>query len=518
MRLGTAELPEDLANAVRPVDPSALGLRTASLDALREHSVRQQATQEEMLRGIAEGDTPTLSLAAVNRSDIGAVWMRLARRPCGFGYSPIDAVDVRDAHQGLTRGFIVEPTALFTVGDLGGEAGDQASEAIAAHGRVTQAGLDDLDAGVTSLLPEVPTMTRLELTFDPATGQPIPINWPPELVEVDHRRARRMLELGQQLPVEPDPGPNDESQLREAFDATAPTALRVLISTAVAAQRTGLPVYSEDRNVRLLFRDIGTPVFGTPALLEALRDTGELTDEAMWRARTRLRASGYAGVTPDDAEIRAAVDAAGGDCSEALRLAFYDPGPWKGEYGGQVRRIVGVLQHAFTTYPEHFEKWMIRLLAAMLDGAPLNRVPPGPPPKLRESLEWHAEWLLVGAWAAVRNDDPDRREFLQRVRDALDRAARDLGASIDPLIGAADRYGRLRVQIGAATEPGIPLGLLAALPLADVMRLFGVDPRRQAHHRAPTMPPSGVSAELKSRIARINERSTRNPRQRPSGR
>jgi len=171
----------------------------------------------------------------------------------------------------------------------------------------------------------------------------------------------------------------------------------------------------------------------------------------------------------------------------------------------------------FATYPDHFEAWTLRLLGAMLDGAPLNRVPAGPPPSLRESLEWHAQTLLVATWATVRIDDPHAPGFLRALRHALTRGARALGARIDPLMGAASRYERLRVHIGAATEPSMPVGLLAVMPITDVMRLVGVDPSEPADHRPPTAPLAGPSTHAANLIARINEQSGFNARQRRGG-
>ena len=305
-RTADVGLPEDLAARVHLTDLEALGLQSVPLETLRLQAQRIHATREEVLKGISEGATPVMTLAAVERSDIGSVWMRLGARPYGFGFAQLDALDVEQAREALRYGFIVEPTALFAMADLDGEAGAKALASLS-KGRITQAALDDLDAGVKVLISELPTMTRQQLGFDSASGEPVRIEWPNELVEADHRRANTMLELAQRFAVEPDPDPQSGDKIAALYEASSPTALRVLIATAAVALRASLPVFSDDRCVRLLLRDIGVPVFGTTALLQALCDRGELEQSDVWLAKAELRASGYMGVTPDDAELQAAV-------------------------------------------------------------------------------------------------------------------------------------------------------------------------------------------------------------------
>jgi hypothetical protein len=53
-----------------------------------------------------------------------------------------------------------------------------------------------------------------------------------------------------------------------------------------------LPLFSDDRVIRILAREAGIPSFGTIAITEALTRRGLLTDDAKDRARAALAAAG----------------------------------------------------------------------------------------------------------------------------------------------------------------------------------------------------------------------------------
>jgi tetratricopeptide (TPR) repeat protein len=513
-RAGTAELPEDLAARVRPESLDELKLKAVSFDELREHAHERRKTQEQLLKGVMEGEVPTNSLAAVVQSDLGSVWMRFGARPYGFSFSELDVVERRDAQAAFDRGLVADPTAFFTIGDLGGKAEATALEILRARGRIAQATRDDLDSGVSSLLSELPDMNRQELSFDPQSGTPIPTEWPRDLVEADHRRARRMLELSQQVGIEPDLDVSRPTALDEMFDQGAPTALRSLLATAIVAVRSGLPVLSDDRCTRLLLRGVGIRAFGTVALLEELHSRGELTDAELQAARNRLRRSGYMGITATHAELTALVDAENGGCSHAVQTIVLDPAPWRSEYGSQILRIVNLLHHVFRNYREEFASWVLRLLATMEEVVELKRASDGPPASLRERLQWHAEWLLVATWMGAQAVDPATREFLKSMRTALDDAANALGASIDPLPIASRRFGALMTTAGAPLA-GIPITVLAQMPICDVMRIVGVEPRARPPMRLPRWEGAATRADIDARIAQINQRASQHSRRGP---
>lgn len=512
-RASGIELPEELAARVRPKDLEALRLQAVSFGTLREQALQRQATQQELLRGIMDGEVSTMALAAVVGQDIGSLWMRLSLRPLGYGNSDVDALDRRDAEAALSRGAVLDPTALFTLGGLGGDIGEAGMTALSGRSRLAQASLDDLDHGRAALLAELPTMSRRELTFDPETGQPVSIEWPRELVEQDHARAEEMLSMARAFTVEPDfdlahPAPTDA-----LVDEATSSALKSLVATVSVAQRTGLPIYSDDRNVRLLVRGLRIPTFGTLVLLHALQERGDLSEAAVTTACQRLRESGYMGVTATQSELIELLDASGGDASEALRLAFYDPAPWRGEYGIHIVRVVDFLRRVFVSYPSQFDVWVLRLLVAMDDGLQIRRPETNTIPTLPERLEWHAQWLLVAAWLGVDVNGPSSHDFLKALRDGLDHAARSLDTRIAPLPGAVARFDAVARHAGINHPSGIPIGLLAQMPITDVMRIVGVDPEA----RFTPLPPRdtrGPSPDVADSIQRINTKADRSAEQR----
>lgn len=501
-RLGDSELPEDLADRIRLPDAEALRAHAVSLDTLREQAVAQRTTEQAALQGVMDGDTATMALAAAVGKDTGSLWMRLSLRPLGFGFSEHDAADRRDAATALDRGAVWDPTAFFTLGGLGSTYSGPALEVLRPRSRVAQATLDDLDEGRVALLHERPAMKRTELVFDATTGEAVPVEWLPELVERDHARAEGMLALAQQLDVEPDHDPQQPGPADTLVDEDAATPLRAMAATFSCAYRTGLPIFSDDRLIRLIARRAGGRAFGTAALLDALQARGHVSEGAVASAREVLRTSGCMGVTVRVSELVTLLEDADGEPSEALRLAFYDPAPWVAEYGAQVSRVVDFLRRVFEAYPDKLDAWTVRLLAAMEDRVVLSRLGGGAQPLRRDRLQWHAEWLLAAAWM-VTSAMPNRT-FLSALRKAIDAAAGELGARIDPLPGAATNLGHLAHRAGLTANPGIPVGVLAQMPVVDVMRLVGVDSMTRTKS---TIPPSGRSPQLIEVIERVNRES-----------
>lgn len=507
-RGGNIELPEDLrVRFEQPLDVRKLGLDVVSMTALRDQTLQRQATGQVIWRKILDGRLSTMVLAAQAGHDIGALWMGLGLRPVGFGATGFDEADRQAAGRALTRGAVFDPTALFTIGGLGGDFSGAALGQLARRSCISQAALDDIDAGRAKLLPEKPAMSRQHLTFDTQTGESVMVTWAVEDVERDHARAGGMLELAHRLHVEPDIDNHLPTPPDKAYDGKAPTSLRAFVATFAVAYRTGLPIYSDDRHVRLLAFEAGLPAFGTPALLDVLREQGALSPESVQAGRDTLRANGFAGITPTTEELVSLVDAADGEPSQALRLALYDPAPWRADYLSQVRRMVEFLGRVYERYPETFDDWTTRALASMTDCVGLT--PPegqlGPTPSDR--LEFHASWMLAISWITMPLTLAGG-EFCRALRGALNRSAKELGATIDPFESAVGRYGVLASRAGLSYGLGVPAGVLALLSVTDTMRLFGIDVGG-FRGRELELPASLFGTDVTQTIARSNRRAER---------
>jgi hypothetical protein len=458
---------------MKPIDANTAGVQQVSFAELKQLSLQRQARDEPVLKDIADGITPSMALAAMRKTDIGSTWARFRAMPYGFGNLEVAFQEVAAARAALLLGFVAEPTALFTAELLEDDAGDVVRQVLRERGRITQSALHDVDMGVSALLSETEEMTRTEVVLDASSGELVPVEWPKEQVERDHQRAHRMLELAQELAAERDPMASDGRQLDLLFDISAPTAMRVMVSTPGVARRVGLPVLSDDRRYRLLLQQLGIPAFGTSALLDALVYRGDLTREAMRDARTALRARGYMGLLADAEEIAALLDASKGEPSDELLRVFGDPTTWQNGYLPQVRLALDALGHIAAHYPEKLVPWARRILSAAASTIPFAH---GAPKFLRvsmaERLGWHAEWFLTIAWAATPWNQPATRDFYARLTPALRQACDELGFSIDPLPGAVERYVQFHELKGLGRT--MPVILLCLLPFEDLMAILHV--------------------------------------------
>lgn len=318
------------------------------------------------------------------------------------------------------------------------------------------------------------------------------------------------------MTVQPDLDTGRPTSLDSLVTEAESTPLRVLAATFATAQRTGLPLYSDDRHVRLLARGAGMRTLSTAGLLDALQADAAVPADQVADARRRLRAEGFIGVTPRAAELAELLAASDGEPGDPLRAAFYDPAPWRAAYAPCLMRVLEFLLRVWQDYPEKFEAWMLRLLAAMLDRVGLTRADrPSVPVRDDEALLFHGEWLLAAAWLGAPLTGPEGRPFLSALRAALGAAMRKLGTATDPLPGAVRRYERLVQQVTNSEVQGITPSLLVQMPFADQMRVLGLDPLAAP----PLHSPSGYARSVRvdeamRRLERRSDRGRRDARRR----
>jgi hypothetical protein len=98
---------------------------------------------------------------------------------------------------------------------------------------------------------------RTELGLDDA-GEPLITEWAGDVVRADERRADEMLAVARDMDVEPDAPPDDEGPEATFIrkEELAPQ-LQVYGATFAVARRVRLPVFSDDRHVRLRARQAG---------------------------------------------------------------------------------------------------------------------------------------------------------------------------------------------------------------------------------------------------------------------
>lgn len=90
--------------------------------------------------------------------------------------------------------------------------------------------------------------------------------------------------------------PEEDDDLARVLDEDMPLPLLTWAATLAVARRLDLPIFSDDRYVRLSARQMGLPAFGTVALLDVLADRRIISDDLREVARKRLLASRAVGL------------------------------------------------------------------------------------------------------------------------------------------------------------------------------------------------------------------------------
>jgi TPR-GreAB-C-PIN type conflict system protein len=117
----------------------------------------------------------------------------------------------------------------------------------------------------------------------------------PEEVARERQRVRDVLARARELEAVPEVDDDHATQ----FDGEVPEigdieamGRAVLFGSLAAAERLSLPLYSDDRVIRILAHQAGLPTFGTLAIVEALAKRGLLAGDANDHARDQLSAAG----------------------------------------------------------------------------------------------------------------------------------------------------------------------------------------------------------------------------------
>jgi tetratricopeptide (TPR) repeat protein len=209
--------------------------------------------QEELVRGIAAGRTPVGSLASAAGQTLAETFARLLRLPL---IDPRrDAEEIQEAEAALGAGAILDTGTMNTLGALPEQLATLLLSRLP-NSAVTQGVIDDLV--------QAHLQARLRA---PRPGE-----------EALLPRLARMVAIVGSLRVEPDTHPGRPStadpQLLRPLDGPS----RAVVSSLGLAERTGLPIWCDDRVVRTNARESGQNGFSTADLLLALERRGTLSE------------------------------------------------------------------------------------------------------------------------------------------------------------------------------------------------------------------------------------------------
>lgn len=124
-----------------------------------------------------------------------------------------------------------------------------------------------------------------------------------------------------------------------------------VVESLVLEQRHGMAIYSDDRRVRQIARQMGLRSFGTPALLEALVQRDLLSAEQVCTARKRLLRTGAWGLRPTADKLSEVAAEAGFRLTTGLAYALQDRFAWREDSIDTLRATIRFLQLSTTLRP-----------------------------------------------------------------------------------------------------------------------------------------------------------------------
>jgi tetratricopeptide (TPR) repeat protein len=333
-------------------------------DFARQHVAPGSDTGVELHEQVIRGEAAVALLAAGLGKHVAEVWAGAQLLPLGYGDATLDEVEVADATAAIGKPAVWDASAFYVAGGLGDEVVDAATNILPAS-VLAQSTLEDIAASASGPVADADGEQTL-LGWDQAAGQPRLTIIPADEVARQRAALSGVFTLARSLRSIEDADPLSPGRYDElvtwADDRPSAAFLSWPATFAVAA-RLELPIYSDDRYIRLEARRAGIPTFGTPALLDALVQEGHLTADIRDRARRRLRISYGAGLVPPAEQVVEEARSAGWRLDELVGRALLDPTGWRHLDDG-FRNRIPFLETALAEAPAEFADWVMRVLDA----------------------------------------------------------------------------------------------------------------------------------------------------------
>ncbi len=329
-----------------------------------EEPLRRRAEQgRELFEQFLQGQAPVALLAAHAGKQTGEVWDRLTQLPLGFSDRALEAQELTDAARAIDDGAVIDSSALYIAGGL-----DLADLVVSSLPRAVlpESVLADSIRGAIDIGDSGSEVLK-SIQYDLEAGGLRLIELSP--AETTRTRAREagMLEFARRIQPIPDEAPDASGEMNQWLSEHQPEGpLRAVASVLAASERERLPVYADDRVVRLEARRLGLATFGTPALMRALRERGLLSPEAEERARKRLAISGAQGTLDTWTGVVEAIREDEYALTEVTSAWIRDPEPWRHDTEATVSAAVVLLEAVWKERPEGASVWIQRVLDAMM--------------------------------------------------------------------------------------------------------------------------------------------------------
>lgn len=281
--------------------------------------------------------------------------------------------------------------------------------------------------------------STLTMGWDAQAGRPSVTEVPQEHAERLAHEAGQLLELVRSLHRRP-----SRAGERDSDDTSGDARYSPWMPTAETAEVEDRAVWADDGGLRALVRAMGAPAFGTADLLEALVETGRLSDEIRKEALAGMVRAGVWAPLPVEELLRIAEQDDWKPSGAAAVVA--SPARWLRPREANVL-LAQVLPSVADHRPEHTADWLC-LCARAIGYA-------HPDPFAAAAVSGA---LLAVAVHLVEPDPPALPALLEAVRAGLSAAAPDPDLVPDPLAS----FARLTLEV-AEPEPDTDPARLPAL-------------------------------------------------------
>jgi tetratricopeptide (TPR) repeat protein len=311
---GSAD-PEDAAHGALSLNefperfPANRGaVRAVAFEDLEEILRQQAAAAAELdaLGGeVLAGRLPVATWALAASMSIVGMWSGLQFLPLTFADPKLQELDQAGAAEGVGRGAVWDAASLVAVAVLDDPIVDLIRNALPLS-LLGQSVMQDVDFAAIDAVDDRPAEGELRVAWDERANQPVSFMRPAEQIERERRIVRAAFARAKSLEVRPDTDPSVATQ----FDEFVPARIGDLraigqaatAGTAAIAVRERLPVYTDDRVLRLVYRQAGIPTFGTVAMLEILAQRSMISAEEHRQALEDLRTAGAIEFLSDEAQ------------------------------------------------------------------------------------------------------------------------------------------------------------------------------------------------------------------------
>jgi tetratricopeptide (TPR) repeat protein len=332
----------------------------AFLDTIRPQLEARAELGSSLFEEVRNGTAATHVLAAGSGRSVGEVWAGLPALPLGYSEETSEAEEREAATDAVVkRAAVWDQTSIYVVGGLGDSIRPVLRSALPAS-LIAESTFEDIPSDLRK----------------PAEGQTGHIFYDPhaeglvmgETTAAEHetavRRAKGMGELADGLSVRPDfQGEEDEELGKEMEDL--PVAARAWAATLATARREGLPIFSDDRFVRLTARRSGVPAFGTPALLDVLAEQGSLPKSGLIASRWRIYRSGAWGMKISSAELIELGREDDFEPTPGVQAVLEDVVAWPARGIESIELALSFLNAVHAERPKVFSEWVDRTLGAL---------------------------------------------------------------------------------------------------------------------------------------------------------